>query len=193
MKRENIIKLQRSLDNLIEIHNQLILSNKFNEALNVMKNIEAITRQLKDLDLPIIIEEEKYEQFLDWYNVLKFFIETKQSQLIELDYSDRENEKKHRATGKTTALLKLSNDYNIPILVSNYKSEYSDLKNKADALGLHITMVDIKMINLMQFRDTQILLVDENTSKYLLSNEFKERYRGINLDNRILIGFKKKY
>lgn len=191
MKRENIIKLQRSLDNLIEIHNQLILSNKFNEALNVMKNIEAITRQLKDLDLPIIIEEEKYEQFLDWYNVLKFFIETKQSQLIELDYSDKENEKKHRATGKTTALLRLSNDYNIPILI-RYNDpnniEHKLIKEKAEAMNLNVVCVDLKMLNLAQYKNYDVLLIDESTYFCL-----KHKLDSSILKNKVLVGFKPKY
>lgn len=190
MKRENIIKLQRSLDNLIEIHNQLILSNKFNEALNVMKNIEAITRQLREFDSPIVIESEE-NSHLDWYNVLKFFIETKQSQLIELDYSDKENEKKHRATGKTTALLRLSNDYNIPILI-RYNDpnniEHKLIKEKAEAMNLNVVCVDLKMLNLAQYKNYDVLLIDESTYFCL-----KHKLDSSILKNKVLVGFKPKY
>lgn len=187
MKKESINILQSTLDKLVEKHTSLINFRKYNKALNVMKNIEAVTRQLKDLGVSIIIEE-KNNQFLDWYNLLKFFIDSKQSQLIELDYSSMENEKKHRGTGKTTALFKLSNDYNIPILVENYQNEHIDLISRANDMGFHILVVDRKMLNLPQFRHKEIILVDEKISLELYKNSLRDNI----LDEKIIIGFKTK-
>jgi len=192
MKKESVIELQKSLDKLISAHSKLISEGRINEAFNVMKNVESITRQLREFGVPITIEEESNNQFLDWYSVLKFFIETKQSQLIELDYSNRKNEMKHRATGKTTTLLKLSNNYGIPILVKNYQSDGHNLEEYAKTMGLHVRIVDLRMLDMLQFQNIDILLVDEATTFYILSDDFKINHRGTNLHNKILIGFKRK-
>lgn len=56
MKQESIRMLQDNLDNLVVKHNILIKDNKFGEALNVMKNIDAITYQLKRLGVLFITD-----------------------------------------------------------------------------------------------------------------------------------------
>lgn len=56
MKKESIKKLQDNLDVLVEIHTNLINEGKFNEAYNVMKNVDAITRQLQYMGVTIITE-----------------------------------------------------------------------------------------------------------------------------------------
>lgn len=156
MKQESINLLQDILDGLIKTYNNLIRNGKYNEALNVMKNVDMIVRQLKELGRTAI-REEKEDNFLDWYSVLKFFIETKQPQLIKLDNSSEESEKKHRGTGKTTTLCKLSNDYGIPICTSpQYQFVFED---RAKELGIHITTV-----NHPRQIQGEIVLVDEALS-----------------------------
>ena len=45
--------------------------------------------------------------------LLRVFIENKQSMLYELSY-DKDAEKEHRGTGKTTAIEKLAVEYDLP-------------------------------------------------------------------------------
>jgi hypothetical protein len=60
MKQENIKKLQDDLDLLIEKHSQCIKNNDFGAALNIMKNIDYLTSQLKHVD---------YEQMISKYYI----------------------------------------------------------------------------------------------------------------------------
>lgn len=178
MKQESVKLLQNTLDGLIKTYNNLLRDGKYNEALNVMKNVEMVIRQLKELGITTITEEKAEDKFLDWYNVLKFFIETKQSQLIKLDNSSEESEKKHRGTGKTTTLCKLSNDFGIPIYTSpQYQFVFED---RAKELGIKITTVN----HPLQIQD-EIILVDEASS--LLN---KDKISGT---KNILIGFTNKF
>ncbi|MDF2588205.1 MAG: hypothetical protein K0S41_2046 [Anaerocolumna sp.] len=185
MKQESIKLLQNNLDNLVTKYDLLIKNNNYNEALNVMKNIEIILRQLKELGVSAFTNEESdvKGKLLDWYAVLKFFIDTKQPQLIDLKYSPVDIQDKHRGTGKTTTLLRLSNDYNIPIFTDNYKLYEPELKRKASNLNLHITVLDYRMLNMKQYENIEILLVDENT------NINNSSLRGNNI-LKIFIGFK---
>lgn len=239
MKQELINKLQSDLEKLIEKHSNFIEKNDFGTALNVMKNIDHINSQLKNIDYETLVSKystsnsgkrielisiwkqnafgdikdhetyvikEKYksntydaleelsnnwstmsdeekenvyklfgtkdkyvsEQIIEnynkqnWYDILKFFVETKQSQLIQLDYTSNEKQMIHRGTGKTTALLKLSNDYNIPILVKSYEKEHNELEKIANKFGFNISVVDTRMLNMKQYEKIDILLVDEN-------------------------------
>ena len=180
MKKNNVKVLQDKLDDLVEMYGKLIDKFNFNEALNVMKNIEIIIRQLQILGENVVTGDYTFKT--DWYDILKFFIEKKQSQLIQLDYVSHEKELVHRGTGKTTTLFKLSNDYRIPILVKNYEKEHEELENFADKLGLHIIVVDTRMLNKKQFEKIDILLVDENTD---MSNIV---FRGSNI-LKTIIGF----
>jgi hypothetical protein len=50
MKQENINKLQKDLDLLIDKHSKFIEKNDFGSALNVMKNIDFLTIQLRNID-----------------------------------------------------------------------------------------------------------------------------------------------
>lgn len=163
MKQKSIEILQDNLDGLVRKYDVLVKDDKFNESLNVIKNIESTIKQLVYLNVPIINNEEDSE-FLDWYSVLKLFIETKQSQLINLDCSSIDAQIKHRGTGKTTALLQLANDYDIPIYCNGHIGTIQILKDKAKCLNIRPTIIDNKRdFNLVQLKNQEIILVDENT------------------------------
>jgi F0F1-type ATP synthase delta subunit len=109
MKQENIKKLQDDLDLLIEKHSQCIKNNDFGAALNIMKNIDYLTSQLKHVD---------YEQMIS-----KYYIEDsgKRKQLISIwkqnafgNVKDHETYViKEKYTDNTyDALEKLSNSWN---------------------------------------------------------------------------------
>lgn len=258
MKQENINKLQKDMDMLIDIHSKLINKGDFGSALNVMKNIDMLTNQLKNIDYndmyskyEIIEEDGKnislistwkqnslgdikdhktyeikkeynettYEMlnkisknwnnidekmkneilklfnfnnkedesasYNKWYEILKVFIEAKQSQLIRLDYSNKEEELKHRGTGKTESLIKLSNDYDIPILTGEYGNCKSFIKKRASDLNLNVTVLDYKTLNTKQFENVDMLLVDEDMSTRS-DDHLMEFYK-----NKIFIGFKR--
>lgn len=264
MKQESINKLQRDLDLLIEKHGQYIQKNDFGSALNVMKNIDIITHQLKDIDyetkvskftIPEIncqqsgekkrlisiwkqnafgdikdtetyylgdkyeenigdllnrlvnnwntISDEMKDNFLSlfgkkdkkiagtiiynnnklvknsWYNILEYFIKTRQSQLIKLDYNDKDKVAEHRGTGKTTALIQLSDKYNIPILI----------KDKTQERLLIERCGDLKIGGFFVSKDTpesqhnSILLVEEMSCD---TSDLQKEY-----EDTILIGFTK--
>lgn len=70
------------------------------------------------------------EQFFSentWETLFSPFIKNKQSILFELSY-DRDVEKKHHNTGKSTAIENLAIRYDIPILTSSYRA--SDFNKK---------------------------------------------------------------
>lgn len=170
MKKENVTMLQDSLDLLMYKYNELLGKGSYNEALNVMKNFEMVIRQLQNLGENIIVPDN---QFFDWYSVLKFFIETKQSQLIQLDYTSHEKELVHRGTGKTTALVRLSSDYRIPIYTKKYYM--TTFNDRAKEFNLNpIIVTEIRDLNLRQYNQKNIILIDElnkeelNTDKYTI-------------------------
>jgi len=177
MKQESLNLLQKNIDILSQKYDLAIKSDNFGEALNIMKNIDALTRQLDFIGQKVTITtNDTYKN--PWYDVLKFFIETGQPQLIRLDYTSLDAEKKHRGTGKTTALLQLSNDYNIPIVFTGNDSIRitQDLKDRAKNLGLTTTVIEYKR-GLRFSQD--IILIDEGTRLCDLP------------DNKIIIGFTK--
>lgn len=182
MKKESVKKLQDNLDVLVEIHTNLINEGKFNEAYNVMKNIDVITRQLKDWGIPIITENEVSDSFLDWYDILKFFIETKQSQLIELEYSSIEAQNKHRGTGKTFNIAKLAAEYNLTIYEPS-KTKQSIFYDRLKELGID---TKISFINSLRGHRGKIILIDETTNVDVDINN-------IDYINNVLIGFKRKF
>lgn len=173
MKKESIKLMQDNLDFLVQKHSELLRSGKYNEALNVMKNVDSMVRQLRELGISLDDNE------LDWYSVLKFFIETKQSQLIYLDYSSKENIAKHRGTGKTTAIVKLATEFNLPIYEPNNRQQLVYL-DKLNQLG---KTTNLEFVNYIDNGLSEIILVDE-TAKINLDN-----LRGM---NKIFIGFRVK-
>lgn len=75
MKQENIVKLQEDLDKLIEKHQKMIDNNDFGGALNIMKNIDILTTQLKRMDYETLTSKYKtkdvntgdeYEELAVW-------------------------------------------------------------------------------------------------------------------------------
>jgi hypothetical protein len=56
-KYENVISLQNDLDKLIEKHKKMIDNNDFGGALNIMKNIDILTDQLKKIDYETIVSK----------------------------------------------------------------------------------------------------------------------------------------
>lgn len=190
MKQDLINSLKKDISLLIEKHSNEIAKDNFGQALNIMKDIDATLYQLKIItDINEEFDLNKKDNIKNgWYDILKFFVETKQPQLIQLDYTNKENVIKHRGTGKTTALLRLSNDYNLPILVKNFEREHNELDKLSKSIGLHIIVVDLKMLNMVQYRTHDVLLVDENT-KFDFTNDNLRGYEN-KLDSKILIGFK---
>ena len=187
MKQESLNLLQKNIDILSQKYDLTIKSGNFGEALNIMKNIDALTRQLDFIGQKVTItNDDTYKN--PWYDILKFFIENKMPQLIKLNYSTNENELKHKGTGKTTALLRLSQDYNIPIFTDNYQRFEPELKRKAKDLNLHIKVLDYKMLNMKQFQKDEVLLVDENTNIDNIDGFF---FKGNMSLPKIIIGFTK--
>jgi hypothetical protein len=213
-----IIKLGENLETLTVQYTKCITTSNYNEALNIMKNIDMVVKQLKELDFQTFTSKygtndsetgeeikelaiwkqngfgqiKNHEVFKiiesgtisganikrclnneihnDWYNILKFFIETKQSQLINLDYTNHENEMKHRGTGKTTAIVRLSSDYRIPIYSSKIHSAL--LKDIQKELNLDAVIIDdIKLLNMRQYSCKGIILVDELTDISKIDSE----------------------
>lgn len=204
-----IIKLGENLKTLTDTYTNCISTKNYNEGLNVMKNIDMVVKQLKELDFQTmaskygsydsvtgeetrelaIWKQNGFGQIKDhevfkiesggnwctassvnsikvknhWYDILKFFVENKIPQLIELDYSNHENELKHRGTGKTSAIVRLSNDYNIPIYTN--KPYYNvGLIDRNKEFNLNAIIVDdISKLNMSQY-NKGILLVDEVTN-----------------------------
>lgn len=177
--------LQKDIEVLLERHSREITKERLGDALNIIKDIDIAMGQLRrisDMEKYPICDKSKLnldEAYKNpWYDVLKFFIETGQPQLIRLDYTSLDAEKKHRGTGKTTALLQLSNDYNIPIVFTGNDSIRitQDLKDRAKNLGLTTTVIEYKR-GLRFSQD--IILIDEGTRLCDLP------------DNKIIIGFTK--
>lgn len=190
MESNSIKILNDNLDILVKRYDLCVKNNNFGESLNVLKNIDMLHSKIIDFAGKVEIKESENVElkssnstgwnkvdtnFLDWYNVLKFFIDSKQSQLIELDYSDA---KKHRQTGKTYALYKLSSDLNIPIYTNKINNDMNWLRKQ---FSLNPTFVTKQNLNLKQYKDLEILLVDEWTS-YDLEDYIIKNYK--------VIGFK---
>ena len=262
MKQESLTSLQEDLDLLISKHHTFIQNNEFGQALNVMKNVDILSSQLKDLDYRTMVSKytmlndnakvinekvitiweqnllgdikdvetyflgAKYESSFNnvfntitknwdtmstdikdsickfvggkkdknivssiveesikldkanpWYDFLKYFITNKQNQLLKLDYSSMEAQNQHRGTGKTSAIVRLSNDFNIPIYTNN--SHISTLRDRAKELKLNpIILSEIRQLNLPQYEKCNMVLVDEMTDSNLIP------------DYKIIVGFK---
>lgn len=77
-----------------------------------------------------------------WEDLLRVFIENKRSMLYELSY-DKDAEKEHRGTGKSTAIEKLAVEYDLSILTIDYRAKNFN-----------------KQMCLRQFKDKTISLLD---------------------------------
>jgi len=252
MKYENVISLQNDLNKMIEKHSTLVDKNDFGSALNIMKNIDILTEQLKKIDYETMVSKytlvkdndkeinkkvisiwkqnafgdikdheiyylgEKYENniydFLNdlskswstmsdemkesvyqlvgaknkpvvkeiikdydrdnkWYDILKFFIDSNQSQLIELDYSNKTEEVKHHGTGKTTALIRLANEYNLPVITD--KIHFNLLKDIEKSLNLTVNIVnDLSILAMPQYKNINTVLIDENTNSRFINSKY---------------------
>ena len=248
-----IIKLGNNLDTLTNQYSKCITTNNYNEGLNVMKNIDMVVKQLKELDFQtmtskygtydtetgeeikelaiwkqngfgqikdhevfkigsggswcsitedntmnisakgisvndeqidelntkglfgiyegksVLIEKHK-SRSNQWYNILKFFIETKQSQLIQLGYSTEEDELKHRCTGKTSAIVRLANDFNIPIYTNKLYCDVGLIDRSKEFNANTIIVDDLSKLNIEQC-NKGILLVDESADISKIKDE----------------------
>lgn len=118
-----------------------------------------------------------------WKDLLRTFIENKQSMIFELSY-DKNAQKEHRGTGKTTAIENLAIEYDLPLLTNRYRAkeynkkidfrQYKD-KNSRAYYNYGTFQFDIPV-------EKSVVLVDEG---FIDAEKYKE------LNNKcILIGFK---
>lgn len=118
-----------------------------------------------------------------WEDLLRVFIENKQSMLYELSY-DKDAEKEHRGTGKSTAIEKLAIEYDLPILTTDYRAKNF---NKNMSLRQFKDKTSRAYSNYNNFRcydaDKEVILVDEG---FIIDNE---AFEDIN-KYHIVIGFK---
>lgn len=121
-----------------------------------------------------------------WEDLLRVFIENKQSMLYELSY-DKDAEKEHRGTGKSTAIEKLAIEYDLPILTTDYRAKNF---NKQMCLRQFKDKTCYAYSSYNSFRghetiDTsEIILADEG---FIDSDMYKDL---IENHNYIIIGFK---
>ena len=121
-----------------------------------------------------------------WEDLFRVFIENKQSMLYELSY-DKDAEKEHRGTGKSTTIENLAIEYDLPIFTSKFRAQnynkqmnLKQFQNKSsrayydwdDLRGKHF------------FDMPTMILVDEGFAD---SDKYKDC---IDKYNMILIGFK---
>lgn len=174
MKQKATELLKKDIGILLQKHSESVLKGDIGSAINIMKDIDFSLAQLNKLDgIEIETNETQDENgFLNWYEVLKFFIETEQSQLIELGYSSINEEMKHRGTGKTTALLQLAHDYNLPIIVNSAIANV--YRDKIKELGLKVNMVtDLSKLSMAQYKNIDTILIDENTNSRFIGSKYK--------------------
>ena len=172
----NILKKDIAL--LLKKHSDLIskdgVERNMGQAINIMKDVDIALRQLSNivhleanygLDFSLDVENDNGDNhMLNWYNILEFFIKNDIPQIIQLPYEEQEDQLKHRATGKTYTLVRLSHDYNIPIFVGSSGHQISILRDRAKELNLKdITIVDNNTIHSKQYSNKKLFLVDEVT------------------------------
>lgn len=118
-----------------------------------------------------------------WEDLLRVFIENKQSMLYELSY-DKDAEKEHRGTGKSAAIEKLAIEYDLPILTTDYRAKNF---NKNMSLRQFRGKNARAYSNYNNFRcydaDKEIILVDEG---FIINNEVLEDINKYH----IVVGFK---
>lgn len=186
MKMSNIKMLEGNLDSLIKTYGIYIENHNFKEAFNVMKNINSVMLILRDLEYINAEDNATAENngIIDWYSILEFFVKNEIPKMIKLEY-EVEDKKSNtdadetstsivlrsdgyitfgRRTGKTTALAKLSDKYNIPIYTDNQHSG-REIEKKAIDLGLkNVEIIYIPTGScLPQGLSHKLALVDDST------------------------------
>ena len=102
------------------------------------------------------ISNKKNETKNKWEDLLRTFIENKQSMLYELSY-DKDAQKEHRGTGKSTAIEKLAIEYDLPVFTSKFRAQNYN-----------------KNMSLKQFND-------KTSRAYSTYNDFRATYYGSNI------------
>lgn len=131
----------------------------------------------------VIDKKSKYDN--KWENLLRTFIENKQSMIYELSY-DKDAQKEHRGTGKTTTIEKLAIEYDLPLLTSGFRA---DAYNKKMSLRQYKDKTSRAYSNYGRFRcdiprEKSVVLVDEGFIDYEMFEDLS------NNCNCILVGFK---
>lgn len=130
------------------------------------------------------VPNKKNDMKNKWEDLLRVFIENKQSMLYELSY-DKDAQKEHRGTGKSTAIEKLAIEYDLPIFTSKFKSQNY---NKNMSLRQFRDKSSRAYATYNDFRatcyDSKIVLVDEGFVDSNLFDDLMENHK------YILIGFK---
>ena len=111
-----------------------------------------------------------------WEDLLRVFIENKQSMLYELSY-DKDSEKEHRGTGKSTAIEKLAIEYDLPILTTDYRAKnFNKNKGENDICRAYSNYNNFRCY---KSATSEIVLVDEG---FIIDEDIKKHHT--------LIGFK---
>lgn len=111
-----------------------------------------------------------------WEDLLRVFIENKQSMLYELSY-DKDAEKEHRGTGKSTAIEKLAIEYDLPILTTDYRAKnFNKNKSENDICRAYSNYNNFRCY---KSATSEIVLVDEG---FIIDEDIKKHHT--------LIGFK---
>lgn len=111
-----------------------------------------------------------------WEDLLRVFIENKQSMLYELSY-DKDAEKEHRGTGKSTAIEKLAIEYDLPILTTDYRAKnFNKNKGENDICRAYSNYNNFRCY---KSATSEIVLVDEG---FIIDEDIKKHHT--------LIGFK---
>ena len=108
-----------------------------------------------------------------WEDILRFFIENKQSMLFELA-----PEKEYRCTGKTTAIEKLAIEYGLPIFTNSINAKFYNNKIKNNNSRAFANWDSFKGYN------TEIILVDADFKDCSVFDDL------IKNKQYVLIGFK---
>ncbi len=111
-----------------------------------------------------------------WEDLLRVFIENKQSMLYELSY-DKDAEKEHRGTGKSTAIEKLAIEYDLPILTTDYRAKnFNKNKGENDICRAYSNYNNFRCY---KSATSEIVLVDEG---FIIDEDIEKHHT--------LIGFK---
>lgn len=129
------------------------------------------------------VTDKKNKSNNKWEDLLRTFIENKQSMIYELSY-DKDAQKEHRGTGKSTAIENLAIEYDLPLLTNKYRA---DLYNKQMNLRQYKDKTSRAYSSYMDFRGMlgreSIILVDEGFVDV-------EMYKDLISSGYVLIGFK---
>lgn len=144
--------------------------------------VNKITDILSIYDKPIV-EDKESDDFMTLKGIARFFtFESTYQELkshIHDDYFMKVVHYFERDIGKTTALIRLSGEYNIPIFTID-SSEKIYISKQAKNFSLEIEIID--SIPSLDKIHTKTILVDETTTiqdrwkdieKHLLDNEYK--------------------